>query len=300
MTKITLLLGLLIPAAHATTVTFRVGDSLKDREVVTRLEGKDGGLSEAAIAVLASQGRAAAEAEKAAEEAAAAAAEAQKAEEAAEAVRAAEAERLRREQAQKEAERQREEDAARMRERLRFSMRAKSQLNPFAKTRDGGKTRPYPLYFIKSTASPSYCLTWSSKSSEVMLAVCEKNDEEQQKQQQQQLWYWDPASTYIHPKGNNRRCMDAASDRSGAALELSTCDVAARPFQKWSFSNSSSLVNTNSRRCLEKERGNHRNALELQKCLDKSEWHVLSQHWSWVPYREYPGYHLDGRTYAPR
>ena len=102
---------------------------------------------------------------------------------------------------------------------------------------------------------------------------------------------------------------DERLNRNDEPLVLSTCDLAARPFQKWEFAgNGSSLVNSDTHKCLTKGAGGEQPAgkgdddggglkLEIQKCLGAGDWHERQQHWSWVPIREYPGYHLDGRTF---
>ena len=285
------------------SVAFLMKGEYKTRNVVTRLEGKDAGLGAEEISFLAAQGRSDAEAQRDAEILAAEEEKKRKAEAAAAAEAAAEAaeEALRLERLQKK--QQAAEDAAASQARIKKSLRAKARLNLYAKKPGIPANRDYPLYYIKPTASPNFCITrkGGKKSEEMFLSVCGGSDK--------QLFYFDPTSSYIQPKGSSTRCLDVARNRNDEPLVLSTCDLAARPFQKWEFAgNGSSLVNSDTHKCLTKGAGGEQPAgkgdddggglkLEIQKCLGAGDWHERQQHWSWVPIREYPGYHLDGRTF---
>ena len=169
--------------------------------------------------------------------------------------------------------------------RMKRSFQIRFAINPFSSSRDAAK-REMPLFFIQSVASPSYCLTAESSSSgtykdkqQVLLSPCNSDSRDQ-------LFAYDPTSSYVHPAGKLKVCVDFDTAHDGDLLRVFGCDRYFRRYQTWKFYNNSVMLNEKSRKCLQKA---GEASLEQRPCLEKKSWFEKQQHWSWVPKEDYPG-----------
>ena len=178
---------------------------------------------------------------------------------------------------------QRVEDEAAFAKRIQKSRKYKTSARAFASGRfAGAKTS---AFYIKSVASPNFCLRVAStnkskpypvyaENQSVVLSPCDETENS--------LFSFDSSSSYIHPRTTLTFCMDFDRGQDGRPLTLSKCDQLNRKYQMWRFTNNSQIVNEESEKCLVKVGATE---LQQQPCIDSSTGAYFDklQFWRWVP-----------------